>query len=71
MTAAARVTTGLKWPPLTAPKVMIKANSTNACVRPITAKSEPVWAAGSVETNNDTTVPMTNTRNSVPINSAM
>ena len=42
MIAAAIVTTGLKCPPLTWPKAMISRKRTNACARPITAKSEPV-----------------------------
>ena len=49
-TAAARVTSGLKCPPLTTPRVMINPNSTNAWTSPTTAKSEPVCAVALVAT---------------------
>ena len=50
MTAAAIVTTGLKCPPLTCPKAMIKRKSANAWTSPTTAKSEPDCGAAPVDT---------------------
>ena len=68
---AAMVIAGLKCPPLTCPKAMIRRKSANACTRPTTAKSDPVCDASLVATKRVTTTPMTKTRNIVPISSAM
>ncbi len=68
--AAARVTAGLKWPPLTTPNMTISPNSRKAWTSPTTAKSEPNCAWLPVDTNSTTTLVMKNTSKSVPINSA-
>ena len=39
--AAASVTAGLKWPPLTAPNMTITPKSVSPWTKPTTAKSEP------------------------------
>ena len=65
------MTAGLKWPPLTAPRVMISPKSTIPWTRPTTAKSEPVWALALVATYSTTTVQIAKMRISVPTSSAM
>src|SRR5215218_8566528 len=68
--AAARVTAGLKCPPLTTPNMTIRPNSRNAWTRPTAAKSEPNCAWSPVATNSTTTLVTKNTSKKVPISSA-